>query len=303
MDKIDGKPALIRQRVKLFLLLLIAGSGISMAGCSLYLKQKAQALTPAQKSILVIGHAGLGFLSPLNPFNPYPANSITSLTRALDAGVDGLEVDIHLSQDGVPILFHDPQLESMTSARGLIEEKPAEVVIGLPYRGGLIYDLFHQEKVASFEELLQQIQAYPQKPYLHLDLRQEGQERSVYYARALLKLLDQYQYPVDKLTVISEQVQLLQAFRQQEPRITCLLDSQGDFEAVLDAVLKNDFPGLVINAADMTPQRMRRVRQHRLQVVLFGPKAPQSIYKAVLLGPDALQVNNVTALVRMVKKR
>jgi hypothetical protein len=51
----------------------------------------------------------------------------------------------------------------------------------------------------------------------------------------------------------------------------------------------------------MDPERMRRVRQHRLQVVLFGPKSPLSIYKALLLAPDALEVNNVPAMVDMVK--
>ena len=52
---------------------------------------------------------------------------------------------------------------------------------------------------------------------------------------------------------------------------------------------------------DPDPERMRRVRQHRLQIVLFGPKSPLSIYKALLLAPDALEVNNVPAMVDMVK--
>jgi glycerophosphoryl diester phosphodiesterase len=227
---------------------------------------------------------------------------MTSLKKALAAGVDGLEVDIHLSQDGIPILFHDLRLEPMTAARGLIEDRPAAGVLGLPYQGGFPYDLFQREKVAAFEDLLRHIQAYPEKPYLHLDLRQEGLARPDYYAYTLLALLRRYQYPMQKVTLISPEAKLLQAFRQSEPRATCLLDSQGDFEAVLSEVLRCGLPGLVMNAADMNPERMRRVRQHRLQIVLFGPKAPRSIYKALLLGPDALQVNNVTVLVGMVKR-
>lgn len=287
--------------MQLLLLILAAGGILFSGGCSYYLHHQVKALSPQQKKVLVIGHGGLGFLSPLRPFNPYPANSLTSLKKALAAGADGLEVDIHLSQDGVPILYHDPRLESMTPARGLIEELPAARVIGLPYQGGFPYDLFQQEKVIALGTLLDLLQAYPHKPSLHLDLRQEGTERPDFYARTLLALLRRYQYPAGKVTLISPQVSLLQAFRRQQPGITCLLDSQGDFEAVLALALQHQLPGLVFDADEMDAPRMRRLRQHGLQVVLFGPKAPLSVYRALLLAPDALQVNNVRAMVGMVK--
>lgn len=287
--------------MQLLLLILAAGGILFSGGCSYYLRHQVKALSPQQKKVLVIGHGGLGFLSPLRPFNPYPANSLTSLKKALAAGADGLEVDIHLSQDGVPILYHDPRLESMTPARGLIEELPAARVIGLPYQGGFPYDLFQQEKVIALGTLLDLVQAYPHKPSLHLDLRQEGTERPDFYARTLLALLRRYQYPAGKVTLISPQVSLLQAFRRQQPGITCLLDSQGDFEAVLAMALQHQLPGLVFDADEMNASRMRRLRQHGLQVVLFGPKAPLSVYRALLLAPDALQVNNVRAMVGMVK--
>jgi glycerophosphoryl diester phosphodiesterase len=280
---------------------LLLGTGLAFAGYSWYLHQKIKALTPAQKKVVVIGHAGLGFLSPLNPFNPYPANSLTSLTKALRAGADGLEIDIHLSQDGIPILFHDPRLEPMTPARGLIEEKPAASVVGLPYQGGFFYDLFHEEKVVTVETLLQKLALYPHQPDLHLDLRQEGADRSAYFAHTLVALLRRYHYPISKLTFISPKVELLRAFKKAEPRAGYLLDDAGDFETVLGLALTHQLDGVVLNARIMDAQRMQRLRRHGLKVVLFGPKAPLSIYKALLLEPDALEVNNVPALVEMVR--
>lgn len=280
---------------------LLLAAGLAFAGYSGYLRQKVKELTPAQKNVVVIGHAGLGFLSPLNPFNPYPANSMTSLTKALKAGADGLEIDIHLSQDGVPILFHDPRLEAMTPVRGLIEEKPAASVLGLPYQGGFFYDLFHDEKVIAVEHLLQKLPAPPHQPELHLDLRQEGPARSDYFARTLVALLHRYHYPVKKLTFISPKVEVLQAFQRVEPRASFLLDDAGDFEAVLGQAVAHQLDGVVLNARGMDAQRMRRLRRHGLQVVLFGPKSPLSIHKALLLEPDALEVNNVPALVGMVQ--
>lgn len=39
-----------------------------------------------------------------------PENTLAAFDRALDIGVTTLELDIHLTRDGVPVITHDPQL-------------------------------------------------------------------------------------------------------------------------------------------------------------------------------------------------
>jgi glycerophosphoryl diester phosphodiesterase len=39
-----------------------------------------------------------------------PENTLPSFEAALDAGADSVETDLRLTADGVPVLFHDPQL-------------------------------------------------------------------------------------------------------------------------------------------------------------------------------------------------
>ncbi len=53
----------------------------------------------------------------------YPENSLLSFEKALDMGVDGLELDVHYSKDGVIVVFHDFELNRMTGATGMIFEK------------------------------------------------------------------------------------------------------------------------------------------------------------------------------------
>lgn len=50
----------------------------------------------------IVGHRGARGLAP--------ENTLASLQAALDAGVDEIEIDVRLTQDGVPILFHDRTL-------------------------------------------------------------------------------------------------------------------------------------------------------------------------------------------------
>ena len=39
-----------------------------------------------------------------------PENTIPAFERALDIGVDGIELDVHVTQDNVPVVHHDPVL-------------------------------------------------------------------------------------------------------------------------------------------------------------------------------------------------
>jgi glycerophosphoryl diester phosphodiesterase len=40
----------------------------------------------------------------------HPENSLSGFAHALALGVDGIELDVHLTRDGVPVVHHDPGL-------------------------------------------------------------------------------------------------------------------------------------------------------------------------------------------------
>jgi len=49
-----------------------------------------------------------------------PENTLAAFRLALDAGADGIELDVHVSADGVPVVIHDDRLERTTSGRGTV---------------------------------------------------------------------------------------------------------------------------------------------------------------------------------------
>ena len=51
--------------------------------------------------------------------------------NGLALGADGLELDVHLSRDGVVVVHHDPTLERTTNARGAIRLKTAAELAGI----------------------------------------------------------------------------------------------------------------------------------------------------------------------------
>ena len=56
----------------------------------------------------------------------YPENTLPAFESAVRMGIDVVETDIHLTKDGVLVIWHDPTLERNTDGRGWIEDHTLE---------------------------------------------------------------------------------------------------------------------------------------------------------------------------------
>ena len=68
----------------------------------------------ARTGFTVIGHRGACAY--------YPENTVVSLQGAIQLGAEMAEVDVQLTRDGVPVLFHDKNLERCTGVGGRISD-------------------------------------------------------------------------------------------------------------------------------------------------------------------------------------
>ncbi len=69
-------------------------------------------------SPLIIGHRGASAYAP--------ENTLAAFQMALDVGADGVEFDVQLAKDGVPVVIHDDNL----NRTGLRDERIADLVSG-----------------------------------------------------------------------------------------------------------------------------------------------------------------------------
>lgn len=58
---------------------------------------------------LIIGHRGAKGIAP--------ENSLSGFTKAIELGIDGVELDVHLTKDGKLIVIHDMDLKRLTGLR------------------------------------------------------------------------------------------------------------------------------------------------------------------------------------------
>lgn len=50
----------------------------------------------------------------------YPENTMLAFEKALEEGCDGLEFDVHLTRDGIPVIIHDEKLDRTTDGTGFV---------------------------------------------------------------------------------------------------------------------------------------------------------------------------------------
>jgi glycerophosphoryl diester phosphodiesterase len=64
-----------------------------------------------------------------------PENTRAAFRRALALGVDGIELDVQITRDGVPVVFHDFTLRRLTGAPGRLTARTARELAALRVAG------------------------------------------------------------------------------------------------------------------------------------------------------------------------
>jgi glycerophosphoryl diester phosphodiesterase len=54
----------------------------------------------------------------------HPENTLRAFRHALALGVDGIELDVHTTADGIPVVIHDRAVERTTNGAGYVDEMP-----------------------------------------------------------------------------------------------------------------------------------------------------------------------------------
>ncbi|WP_373083886.1 glycerophosphodiester phosphodiesterase family protein [Zhongshania sp.] len=92
----------------------------------------------------------------------YPENTYIALEQALAAGALNIELDIQLSADAVPFVFHDPNLARMCGTDGLIWDFTAKELLTLhASEAGRLGDKFANNPMCPLADIVDLLNAYP----------------------------------------------------------------------------------------------------------------------------------------------
>lgn len=80
-----------------------------------------------------------------------PENTLRSFVAAERAGLDAIELDLHLSKDGALVVIHDPEVDRTTDGSGAVADKTLAELRAL--------DAGRGERIPVFEEVLDAVRA------------------------------------------------------------------------------------------------------------------------------------------------
>src|SRR3712207_1905347 len=58
----------------------------------------------------------------------YPENTLLAFEKAIELGVDGIELDVHLSKDNEMVIIHDENVSRTTNGEGYIKDLTYEEI-------------------------------------------------------------------------------------------------------------------------------------------------------------------------------
>jgi glycerophosphoryl diester phosphodiesterase len=134
-----------------------------------------------------------------------PENTMAAFLAAEAAGADGIELDVHLSRDGVPVVIHDATVDRTTDGQGSVARMTQERLRQLD-AGGWFHPSFVGETVPTLEEVF---------AWAGDRLRLNVEIKAVAAGLAVIELLRDY--PLVRVLLSSCDHRLLERLRQQNP--------------------------------------------------------------------------------------
>jgi glycerophosphoryl diester phosphodiesterase len=140
----------------------------SRTEASVSLRQNAQLFSKQlSKAFVVIGHRGNS--------SQAPENTLAAINQAFAIGCGMVEVDVHLSRDGVPMVIHDETVDRTTNGRGMVSQLTLAQLKTLD-AGSWKNAKYAHERIPTLAEALQ---AAKGKGRLLLDLKVDGLGRPI----------------------------------------------------------------------------------------------------------------------------
>lgn len=249
-------------------------------------------------SPLIIGHRGASALAPENTF--------AAFQKAIEDGADGLELDVRLAKDGVPMVFHDATLRRIAGKRirviTLTSEELQTIDVGswfnfkYPNKSN---QKFSQETVPTLETFLEFLGDYKGLIYLELKCKLAEIPQLVKAVTEIVKkskLFPNITIKSFALEAVAETNRLLPEVRTAAlfaPKIMTLLDKQSYLIAKAQECKADE---LSLHFSLATYKLVEVAESQGLPTIIWTADHPVWVKRAKEIGLRAIITNNPARL-------
>src|SRR3954451_16459422 len=180
----------------------------------------------------------------------HPENTLRAFRHALAIGADGIELDVHATADGTPVVIHDRDVERTTDGAGYVDEMPLARL--------KMFDAGDGERVPTLAEVLALVGGSAQ---LDIEIKGVGVERGV------LKVLGEY--PAVEWAISSFNWATLRTVRQLDPAAEVWPLSQHVDDHLIATAAELGSPAVSLFTGAYTSETAARLRGAGLRVMVW----------------------------------
>jgi glycerophosphoryl diester phosphodiesterase len=204
-----------------------------------------------------------------------PENTLAGIRAALTLGADAIEIDLHCTSDGVPVLIHDETVDRTTDGEGK--------VAALSLRQARKLDAGEGERIPTLREVLREVDG---RALMVLEIKASGIEREVLdvvrKARAL-----------EWCAVHSFKSRVVERVRKLEPRMPCTLLTGGrdeikDWSKVFALALERGAQGVAPHHSAITAELVRAANLRELRISTWTVNSRADVRRVAAAGVAAL---------------
>jgi glycerophosphoryl diester phosphodiesterase len=228
-----------------------------------------------------------------------PDNTRSAFMRALNYPIDGIELDVQMSADGVPVLYHDSSLLRVGGGRRRIAELTYSELRSLNW-GGWFHADFAKEPLMTLARLLPLLSRFPR---LLVEIKSHPRERLDGHAHRLTEKViamlcePRYRRFQDRIYVLSFDPEVLARAHDLAPHLPKVLNIIGD-EPPAQMVATDHLWAIDVQIGKLTAAWVRWARSRGLHVMSYTCNGPRQVAKALAMGVDAIISDNPRRLTR-----
>lgn len=254
------------------------------------------------KDPLIIAHRGASAVAP--------ENTLAAFARAMDDGADGIELDVRLSRDGVPIVIHDETLRRT----GLREEAVAkmtakqlgEVDVGSWFNRAhpkRAREDYARECVSRLDQVFRFFQDRDAR--LYVEMKTGANEGFAKLTQAVAHLTREHRL-YSLTVVVSFDLAAIAQIKQIDSAIRtgALFEPKSDLTTIvrkrrmIGAAVDHGANEILLHRSLATRSAVRLATESELPVVVWTVDDPKWISRARSLGIHALITNNPAEITR-----
>lgn len=254
---------------------------------------------------LIIGHRGASAVAP--------ENTMAAFREAIAAGADGIEFDVRLTRDGVPVVIHDGSLRRTAGLSQRVadldwsEIRRVDVGSWFTRRKSLPTGTFAEEMVPSLEELFELFQSNDLKLYLEMKCDSAAEYRPL--AKACCELIEKKDFKgrvmiecfqLEALKIVKEIDSNISTVALFEPTVTdpsLLLD-----RSIINKATEIGATALALHHRLARKSLAEKAKDAGMHVAVWTVDDPSWVEKARTIGIDALIANDPATLIQACKR-